>query len=1046
MTADERETGLRNLVNFGHTIGHAIEAVLTPDILHGECVSVGMVLEAEVSRALGVLSNSAVARLSRCLASHGLPISIRDKRISNSDKAKNLTVETLLDVMKVDKKNAGNMKKIVLLSAIGKTYEEKATTVEDDVIARVIAPAMQIFPGTSQKHVDVTMTTPGSKSISNRALILAALGSGVCRIRNLLHSDDTQVMMTALSEMGSTRFEWEDEGETLVVHGSAGRLKIPPKNKEIYLGNAGTAARIMTTVCTLARPADDDDNREMRDKVVITGNARMKQRPIGDLVTALRNNGSVIEYLESEGCLPLSISSTGFKGGMIQLAASISSQYVSSILLSAPYAAEEVLLELTGGVVISQPYIDMTITMMGSFGVHVERLTDVGTGKPKDVYRIPKGVYENPGSYDVESDASSATYPLAIAAITGTTCTIPNIGSASLQGDAKFAKQVLEPMGCKVFQTATSTTITGPSPGHLKALGIINMEVMTDAFLTASCLAAVASLNPLLSRNRKPEQLSNSTRIVGIANQRVKECNRIKAMMEELKKFHINTKELEDGIEIFGRGVCDLPRTAPRVHCYDDHRVAMAFSVLAAVPGGPGAVLEDKRCVEKTWPSWWDDLSGKLGVLCRGIQIPVVSKERRQCVHRTHKLGVPLFRYNPKSTIFIIGMKGAGKTYIGEIAAAALGRTLIDSDQALSQKLQRDLSEYVAEEGWPAFRMAELALLRELLESKPTDHVISLGDGIVESPEARELLSQWMREKGPIINVTRDIDEIIDYLDGETRRPSRKEPLHQIYERRKPLYEACSSYEYITHIPGHVPFAKRINGHSHPTVDYHALTRKAGSKRDSARFFKFISGQGLPFLDLMKSRTSFLALTYPDLTPALSVMDQLTVGVDAIELRCDLLSPTGKRVVEPIIPPQGYVASQLAQLRGTTDLPIVFTVRTHAQGGMFPDDAEDEMFELLQLGIRLGCEYVDVECGWDVAKTRNLVESKGYTKIIASWHDWSGNLKWNSEEVAQKYNLARDHGDIVKIVSKALTLDDNSAMMAFRDKMPSDLPLMTINM
>jgi pentafunctional AROM polypeptide len=257
----------------------------------------------------------------------------------------------------------------------------------------------------------------------------------------------------------------------------------------------------------------------------------MKQRPIGPLVDALRANGSSIKYVESEGCLPLAIdvTQTGLKGGHIQLAASVSSQFVSSILLCAPYAAEEVVLELVGGQVISQPYIDMTIEMMRTFGVHVVR--DAG----KDVYRIKRGHYQNPSEYAIESDASSATYPLAIAAITGTTCTIENIGKTSLQGDAMFAKAVLEPMGCHVVQTDTETTVTGPSvQDGLRAVGLIDMEPMTDAFLTASVLAAVATRPAIEARRAGVEGGDRTTRITGIANQRVKECNRIKAMIDEL--------------------------------------------------------------------------------------------------------------------------------------------------------------------------------------------------------------------------------------------------------------------------------------------------------------------------------------------------------------------------------------------------------------------------------------------------------------------------------------------------------------------------------
>jgi pentafunctional AROM polypeptide len=307
-------------------------------------------------------------------------------------------------------------------------------------------------------------------------------------------------------------------------------LTCPEAGRQLYLGNAGTAARFLTTVCAIVTTPHPTTSN-----TVITGNARMKQRPIAPLVDALRANGTEVKYVEGPNGLPLEIGANGLKGGHIQLAASVSSQYVSSILLCAPYAKEEVTLELIGGAVISQPYIDMTIAMMREFGISCTRQTGPD-GKLLDVYTIPKGVYQNPEVYNVESDASSATYPLAIAAITGTTCTISNIGSSSLQGDARFAKEVLEPMGCKVEQTATSTTVTGPPIGTLKALGNVDMEPMTDAFLTASVLAAVANAD--CNAERRVDGLpNNASRIYGIANQRVKECNRIKAMRDQLGEY-----------------------------------------------------------------------------------------------------------------------------------------------------------------------------------------------------------------------------------------------------------------------------------------------------------------------------------------------------------------------------------------------------------------------------------------------------------------------------------------------------------------------------
>ncbi|CAG8654129.1 32640_t:CDS:2, partial [Racocetra persica] len=774
VTNDERESGLRGLLNFGHSIGHAIEAILYEVLLHGECVSIGIVKEVELARSLGHLNQVAVGRLVRCLESYGLPISLDDKKIKKLVGNRHCSVDEIMEFMKVDKKNLGDKKRIVILSGIGKTLEQKATFVSDPYIRKVLSPAVSIIPVTSSSNIPnhVTMTTPGSKSISNRALVLSALGIGTCRLKGLLHSDDTQVMLAALQNLGGAKFEWEDNGETLVVTGGGGNLKVP--DKEIYLGNAGTAARFLTTVCTLVSAMSKTETRKT---TIITGNSRMKQRPIGPLVDALRENGSQILYLENEGCLPLEIAPLGLHGGVINLSASISSQYVSSILLSAPYANEPVTLSLTGGQVISQPYIDMTIAVMDSFGIKVERLDG-------DVYRIPKGCYKNPSEYIIEADASSATYPLAIAAITGITCTLPNIGSASLQGDAAFAVKVLQPMGCTVTQTATSTTVKGPPIGSLRPLPQIDMESMTDAFLTASVLAAVASNN---------DAGECITRITGIANQRVKECDRIAAMVNELSKFGVTASELPDGIQIHGAKIQSLKGPEKGVKCYDDHRIAMSFSVLGCVVSN-GTIIREKKCVEKTWPNWWDDLESKLGIQFDGLEI----ESEQDLLLTKNEIKVS----KDKSLLFI-GMRGVGKSMFGKIAANALNFQLIDFDKHFETTLSITLHDFVEKHGWAEFREKEFEILSSLLQAYPSGYIISCGGGIVESLHARDLLKAYIREKGIVIHLVRDIKEVEEYLNRlnkDTARPKYGEPFLDVWKRREGWYKECSNYEYVSTI------------------------------------------------------------------------------------------------------------------------------------------------------------------------------------------------------------------------------------------------------
>lgn len=763
----------------------------------------------------------------------------------------------------------------------------------------------------------------------------------------------------------------------------------------------------------------------------------MKQRPIGPLVDALTANGSAVAYVESKGCLPLSItaSEAGFKGGHIQLAASVSSQYVSSILLCAPYASEDVVLELTGDVVISQPYIDLTIAMMATFGIEVERV--VVNGKPSNTYRIPRGTYTNPATYNIESDASSATYPLALAAISGTTCTIHNIGSSSLQGDARFAKDVLEPMGCTVVQTATETTVTGPPVGQLRALGYIDMEPMTDAFLTAAAIAAVARL-PALPGRAVAGQPKNSTRIGGIANQRVKECNRIDAMRTQLHKFGVLTHELDDGIEVLGIAPSEL-KSGASVHCFDDHRVAMAFSVLAAVPGGPGAIIEEKRCVEKTWPSWWDDLERKVGISLAGVELPdvPVASSSKPAIHR----------HSTDSSIFVLGMRGAGKTHIGKVGGAALGWPILDADAMFKDVTGVTAKVFVEEHGWPKFRVVETSILKDIIATKSKGCIVSLGGGVIETPENRDLLRAYANGGGPIVHIIRDIDEILAYLNSEPTRPSLGEDLRTIYNRRLPWFHELSNFEFtniLSSIPKPLP-----NGLPEGWFGPPPVSATKGAEDEVARFFKFMTGVNTNHLRLSNDvPTHALTLDLSSFTapsPALKAFDEVIAGADALEVRVDLLSLDGKSVTKPGIPASSFIAVELAALRQRSTLPIIFSLRTVSQGGMFPDEAVDAAFELLELGIKAGCEYIHVQSTWDTSRIEDLVAKRQNSKIIASHHDLSGKLDWSSPATQDLYELLARFGDVVKIVSRATSVVENLDMMRFREKVAGGKPLISFN-
>lgn len=343
--------------------------------------------------------------------------------------------------------------------------------------------------------------------------------------------------------------------------------------------------------------------------------------------------------------------------------------------------------------------------------------------------------------------------------------------------------------------------------------------------------------------------------------------------------------------------------------------------------------------------------------------------------------------------------------------------------------------EFVHEHGWPAFRAEESAVLEELIKEKSKGHIVSLGGGIVETESSRALLKEYATTKGPVVHISRSLDDIIAYLNSESARPAYGEPINDVFRRREPWFAECSNYIFNN---GFGP---------DPTP-----AESKATFNEISRFFKHITGQQPNLAANLKpgSRSYFLSLTYPDVTHAAEHMDELTQGADAVELRVDLLkSPKDYEVIGHSIPPIAYVQHQVSVLRRLTSLPIVFTVRTVSQGGAFPDAAQKESIELLRLALAMGVEYIDVEITLPEKRLKDLNARKGFSKIIASYHDWSGNLKWNSALVKEKYDAASQIGDIVKIVGKAVSINDNFALYNFvsqANSQPNAKPIIAINM
>lgn len=411
---------------------------------------------------------------------------------------------------------------------------------------------------------------PGSKSISNRVLLLAALAAGSTRIEGLLDSDDTKVMLQALETLGIS-VERHDQ-ETVTISGQA---DFPNKEAEIFLGNAGTAFRPLTAALAV-----------LGGNYRLSGVPRMHERPIGDLVDALRSMGGRIDCEQNEGYPPLKIApATLTVNGPVKVQGSVSSQFLTALLLVAPLitqkTAQDVVLDVEGEL-ISKPYIQITLNMMARFGVQVQQ-----QGWSRFTI-VRDAVYKSPGQVDIEGDASSASYFMALGLVGKGPVRINGVGKNSIQGDIRFA-QTIQAMGGKIKFGDNWLEISGPDLTKGEKLKAFDEDfnLVPDAAMTAAALALYAD-GPCMLRN--------------IGSWRVKETDRIEAMHKELVKVGATVTSGPDWLRVVPPQASDW-KTAD-IETYDDHRMAMCFSL--AVFGPVGLRILDPDCVAKTFPSYFD--------------------------------------------------------------------------------------------------------------------------------------------------------------------------------------------------------------------------------------------------------------------------------------------------------------------------------------------------------------------------------------------------------------------------------------------------------
>lgn len=409
------------------------------------------------------------------------------------------------------------------------------------------------------KDLDAVVRVPGSKSYTNRALVAAALADGKSIITNALFSDDTKYMAAALNKLGIPIEEHPKEN-TFVVHGLGGHF--PVKEAKLFVGNAGTAMRFLTALLTLAKGTYEIDGVE-----------RMRNRPVQDLIDCLNQLGADVSSKYNNGCPPVLIKAKELVGGRTKMKGNLSSQYFSAILLTAPYTRASTQITVIGDLV-SKPYIDMTIDLMNQFGVEVENML-------YKEFLISANQRYKAIEYEVEADASSASYFLSAAAITGGRVRVEGLNKDSLQGDIHIA-DILEQMGCVVNSDKHWIEVQG------RELRGIDVD-LKDTPDIAQTLAAVAVF------------AEGKTRIRNVRNLRIKETDRISGVVTEMRKLGVMAKELEDGFEI--------ERSEPKpgiIETYGDHRMAMSFSLIGLRTGG--IKIKDPGCVSKTFPSFFEEL------------------------------------------------------------------------------------------------------------------------------------------------------------------------------------------------------------------------------------------------------------------------------------------------------------------------------------------------------------------------------------------------------------------------------------------------------
>lgn len=709
---DDKDNSARNILNAGHTVGHALEAILFPRWLHGECVAVGLVAEAHASLEAGIMDSFAtVLRLRRCLRSFGLPTEVPHYELGPN------SLNEIVRFAKADKKGSRGDIACVLLKEIGTVGEALIYRVDESCFRALLSGAIELrAPVLPQSLPKVALRVQGSKTAAMKMSIMSSLGEGQTILRGVPQVKEICVMIDALRQLG-VRLQWSSSGEDLLIRGTSGQLDAGPSGEAtIQLGNANILACSLLTACATLLPEGQS--------AVLSGVSR-EHPSIASLVNALRECRAQVEYVGSEGCFPIRVQGRNAlaDNARVVVDSSLRSEFLCAIFLTSVRRGATVVL---GDKFLDQCCIDRTTALMHIYGVNV--LNSPGQ------YIVTAGSYTNVAVLEVNGDEITSFFLLAWAAITGATVEVSNFGS-----DCATFPNILLRMGCKVQQESSCTRCTGVPP--LASLEEVSLDLISaDALVAVAVMAACA-------RGR--------TRIVGTQSLSTKERNRICAVISGLRECGVDVKEIPDGIEILGRTFNERHMPRVLILCHNDYVVAMSFAILGCIR--PNIVILDRNCIDKKLPYFFPLVRATLGI------VVAEAPERSPRFIETKQRG-RLAVQDDRNVILI----GCGDGNLGRSLTRLLGGwRLLELENEFLFKYGMSHGNYSATYGLNASLVKGANILSNLTTTYPRRTIFVCSDGMFDfnSVSVGALVVCIDREQHEMIFET--LSELCFRVDGE---------------------------------------------------------------------------------------------------------------------------------------------------------------------------------------------------------------------------------------------------------------------------------------